>query len=238
MAPTGQHPATPDQWLSIREAADLIGVSPATLRRWSDAGEIEAFTTPGGHRRFSRRAVEAMLPAAEGTRSVREMGVTPERLARIYHRLANRMVADTPWARALDSAQRGPYREHGRRIGSALVYYLDAPDEVSREAAIVIAEEACREYGRLAAEDGSGLAEAIELFMRFRMVFLREMTSLARRHALDIVEATSLLESTHRAFDRLLHAILVAYQANASPAIAASPTDEPSVPASNGRGPR
>ena len=39
-------PASRREWLTIHEASDLIGVSPATLRRWSDAGEIRAFTTP------------------------------------------------------------------------------------------------------------------------------------------------------------------------------------------------
>ncbi len=235
--PAGQHPATSDDWLSIRDAANLVGVSPATLRRWSDAGEIEAFTTPGGHRRFSRRAVEAMLPGAGGSHSVLQMGATPERLARLYRRVVHRMVAGTPWAGSLDPDKVGPYREHGRRIGSALLHHLDATDDESRDAAISIAEEACREYGRLAAENGSSLADAIELFMRFRMVFLREMTSVARRHALDIVEATALLEDTHRAFDRLLRAIIAGYQATASPDTAASP-GESSVPVSLGRGPR
>ena len=49
-------------WMSIQEASNLMGVSPATLRRWSDAGRIRTFTTPGGHRRFSRAAVDALLP--------------------------------------------------------------------------------------------------------------------------------------------------------------------------------
>ena len=46
---------TPDSevWLSVHDASAMLGVSPATLRRWSVAGEIEAFTTPGGHRRFA-----------------------------------------------------------------------------------------------------------------------------------------------------------------------------------------
>jgi excisionase family DNA binding protein len=55
-------------WLSVHEASALVGVSPATLRRWSDAGEIVAFTTPGGHRRFARSAILAMLPNGHRTR--------------------------------------------------------------------------------------------------------------------------------------------------------------------------
>jgi glutamyl-tRNA reductase len=56
------HSTDHEEWLTVREACELIGVSPATLRRWSDNGEIRTFTTPGGHRRFSRAAILGLLP--------------------------------------------------------------------------------------------------------------------------------------------------------------------------------
>jgi len=71
---TGATQAPPhEEWLTVRDACELLGVSPATLRRWSDNGEIRAFTTPGGHRRFSRAAVLDLLPApANGTSTAPE----------------------------------------------------------------------------------------------------------------------------------------------------------------------
>ncbi len=56
-----------EEWLTLREACELIGVSPATLRRWSDNGDIRTFTTPGGHRRFARSAILGLLPAPAAT---------------------------------------------------------------------------------------------------------------------------------------------------------------------------
>jgi glutamyl-tRNA reductase len=55
-----------EDWLTVREACALVGVSPATLRRWSDNGEVTTFTTPGGHRRFARSAIQALLPDSVG----------------------------------------------------------------------------------------------------------------------------------------------------------------------------
>lgn len=55
-----------EEWLSLGEACALVGVSPATLRRWSDNGDIRAFTTPGGHRRFARSAILDLLPDTDG----------------------------------------------------------------------------------------------------------------------------------------------------------------------------
>jgi glutamyl-tRNA reductase len=60
---------THEEWLTVREACELIGVSPATLRRWSDNGEITTFTTPGGHRRIARSAILDLLPDSIGTNS-------------------------------------------------------------------------------------------------------------------------------------------------------------------------
>lgn len=38
--------------LTIKEAAQFLGVSPKTLRRWEKAGKIKSYRTQGGHRRF------------------------------------------------------------------------------------------------------------------------------------------------------------------------------------------
>lgn len=54
------------------QAARYIGVSLATIRRWTDAGHISCYRTPGGQRRFSREQldsfVESMRGAPEGHR--------------------------------------------------------------------------------------------------------------------------------------------------------------------------
>ena len=61
----------PDRdWLGLAEASHVLGVSPATVRRWSDAGRLHVFTTPGGHRRYRRGDLEAFLArSGPGTRS-------------------------------------------------------------------------------------------------------------------------------------------------------------------------
>jgi excisionase family DNA binding protein len=36
------------EWLSLKEAAAMLGVHPATLRAWADAGRIPSQRTAGG----------------------------------------------------------------------------------------------------------------------------------------------------------------------------------------------
>ena len=48
-------------WLTLGQAAQFLGVAQSTLRKWSDEGRVPAFYTPGGHRRFRRRELEAFV---------------------------------------------------------------------------------------------------------------------------------------------------------------------------------
>lgn len=45
---------SPKKYLTPNEVAELLMVSPITVRQWAQKGEIDAMTTPGGHRRFLR----------------------------------------------------------------------------------------------------------------------------------------------------------------------------------------
>jgi len=58
-----EHETTPQPrlGLSISEAARVLGVSLSTVRRWSDAGVLPSYRTPGGQRRYSREQLEAFL---------------------------------------------------------------------------------------------------------------------------------------------------------------------------------
>jgi excisionase family DNA binding protein len=43
------------------QAARYLGVSLATIRRWTDAGHISCYRTPGGQRRFSRDQLDSFI---------------------------------------------------------------------------------------------------------------------------------------------------------------------------------
>jgi excisionase family DNA binding protein len=47
--------------LSTSQAAEALGVSLGTVRRWSDMGYLASYRTPGGQRRFSAEQIEQFL---------------------------------------------------------------------------------------------------------------------------------------------------------------------------------
>ena len=51
--------------LTPAEVAVLFRVNPKTVTRWARAGKLSAIRTLGGHRRFRRDEVEAVLRSEE-----------------------------------------------------------------------------------------------------------------------------------------------------------------------------
>jgi excisionase family DNA binding protein len=49
------------EWLTLGQAARVLGVAQSTIRKWSDQGRVPAFYTPGGHRRYRRADLETFV---------------------------------------------------------------------------------------------------------------------------------------------------------------------------------
>jgi hypothetical protein len=189
-------------------------VDPDTLRRWADEGRIEAYITPGGHRRFDRVSIEMMVATRRsGTRPLASLGASPERLNRAYRRsytpgdAARQVPAD-------DQDARERYRRDGRLLVEALISHLDADraDAVERmrsEAdAVVLVDDLAR---RLAAS-GISLTEAVAMFVAARRPFLDALTGLGRRRALEATRLAALYDDASGLLDRLLLRLIGTFQ--------------------------
>lgn len=53
-------------WLTLGQAARYLGVAQSTIRKWSDQGRLPAFYTPGGHRRYRQRDLDAFVAGSAG----------------------------------------------------------------------------------------------------------------------------------------------------------------------------
>ena len=54
------------EWLRLSDAAETLGVSVNTLRRWSDTGKMTCYRSPGGHRRYRRVDIQTLLHDQNG----------------------------------------------------------------------------------------------------------------------------------------------------------------------------
>ena len=203
-------------WVTLTEACRMLGVSPSTVRRWADTGMVRTYVTPGGHRRFSRPGVEALLPARPSERpSLADLGETPGRMARGYRRAADETIVSIPWVDELDEGRRDRFRTYGRGIVVSLVAALDSDDPGRRAELLRSADDACAEYGRIAGREGLGCATTAGLFLHFRRPFLAELGALARRREFDASATSTLIADANTALDGLLLATLRGWEAAA-----------------------
>jgi excisionase family DNA binding protein len=49
------------EYIKPGKAAEMLGVSRDSIRRYADSGQIEAITTPGGQRRIVRQSVDEII---------------------------------------------------------------------------------------------------------------------------------------------------------------------------------
>ena len=52
---------TAPRWVRVQQAADLLGVSASTVRRWAADGRMACRRTPSGQRRFLADDLERVL---------------------------------------------------------------------------------------------------------------------------------------------------------------------------------
>jgi excisionase family DNA binding protein len=225
--------ATSRTWLSLGPASQLLGVDPGTLRRWADEGRVPVYTTPGGHRRFDRRALERLATERRpgmGRRSTRppsrsltSMGATPERLQRVYRQsysaassaaVATAAPGDGQAPSVVDDAEREAYRQDGRGLVTALVAYLDADplDGQARTTAEADAAALVDELARRLAGSRTSLTESVALFVAARRPFMTELSGLGRRRMLDPARLGGLYEDASGLLDRLLLRLIATHQ--------------------------
>jgi excisionase family DNA binding protein len=65
------------------QAARYLGVSLATVRRWTDAGHVACYRTPGGQRRFSRDQLDDFITSMQRAGHTAETNVVAHPAAKV-----------------------------------------------------------------------------------------------------------------------------------------------------------
>ncbi len=118
--------ATPrsSQWMTLGKASQFLGVDDSTLRAWADAGRIQAFRTPGGHRRFARGDLDAFLRQHRAGPQVRLADVLSRHGARLLQGRPGQSLRGEQWYLAIDRRTSEAMRHTCQRLMRALAGYL------------------------------------------------------------------------------------------------------------------
>ncbi|HVB75118.1 MAG TPA: helix-turn-helix domain-containing protein [Ktedonobacteraceae bacterium] len=204
-----------DEWLSLSEAADMLGIHPATVRLWADRNEIPSRRTNGGHRRFRRADIEARL-RHEGEHKPRPAAqlLVQSVLGRVRFAFTDGTLDTFSWYAHFNDAAREGYRSLGRRVLELLLRALTGTtsDGELRSEAVQLGHE----YGSITRESHVPVADAVRAFLYFRSLIDESVLQLAEvqglRDHLDIPWAESLYQIqtlTNEILPALIEAALV-----------------------------
>jgi excisionase family DNA binding protein len=207
-------PNPDDPWLALGAASRLVGVAPDTLRRWADSGRVESYVTPGGHRRFLRSALEAMMNAPRRHRYgvERLTGSAGTISGEVHRRMARSGVAAPPWQARLTAEQRADFRRWGQRTFNLVLEYVAAAKRAERTLLLGEAEQMGALYGAEASKAGLSLAEAVEAFLFYRSPVLEAIAAHLRRRAAELSDLTSAYREATAAIDGVLTALVASYR--------------------------
>jgi excisionase family DNA binding protein len=182
---TKETPAA-SEWVSLRDAAEMLGVHPATVRNWADRGDLPMRRTPGGHRRFRRDDLEQWLETRQTPPPAEVQMLIQSAMGKMRLHIGDGEMGKLDWYNDISEEGHAVMRRMGRQIMEMLQNYLadryDSDEDDERVRAFG------REYAVVLMKEGLSLYEVMQGFLLFAD-FLNES-------ALNIVEVVNVRPPT------------------------------------------
>ena len=119
------------EWVSLRHAADILGVHPATVRNWADNGKLPFRRTAGKHRRFNVNDLSDHVDFGGDIEPIELRVIMQSALGHTRMQVGSEPLESAPWYAAMSDESKQHLREQGRRVLEALRSFVTAgaPDE-------------------------------------------------------------------------------------------------------------
>jgi excisionase family DNA binding protein len=157
-----------DEWLSLSEAAEKLGVHPSTVRAWADQGHLPSQRTQGGHRRFRRSDVELRMHTRDEGFTPGAASVFTDVLRNTRLQISESNLEAEKWYRKMDAESRQQYRLSGRSLVQGLIGHLTSAGEGMEAEARSLGYE----YASRGQRCGLTSVEAAHAFQFFRTAVL------------------------------------------------------------------
>ncbi len=201
---------TDGEWLSLHEAAGLLGVHPGTVRIWSDKGLLPVYRTQGGHRRYKRAEVLLWANASRGGQVIEPASVVQAAVRNVRLQISEGRLEAESWYQKLDEAARAQYRQSAHSLFQGLMHYLSSGGEDGAAEAHSIGYE----YASRARRYGLSSADAARAFLFFRDVLLQSVIQVYQEANVPSARAWGeILHQVNAFTDLILLHLLETYEA-------------------------
>jgi excisionase family DNA binding protein len=203
------------RWLTLSAASKLLGVHPATLRHWADAGQVPSYRTPGGHRRFDADELLAFLLQASTPRAQTEnTDVTAElfenALIQTRSELRRAKLDEEAWYSAFDDVGKERQRALGRQLFEDAVQFIIDPGQ--RQALMVRGQELGRAYAASSLDYDISLLETVRAFQFFRYNMLQALTVEDIDARVSVYDEADIGRNLDIFLNEILYGIINAYE--------------------------
>jgi excisionase family DNA binding protein len=199
-----------NEWLSLSDVAEILGIHPSTVRLWSDKGALPVHRTQGGHRRYLRSEVDLWRQSQRANGKNEAHLVVQNALKNTRFQVSEGHLAAEAWYIKMDDEAREQYRKSGRTLLEGLFSFLASHGKT----AAAEAQSLGYEYASRGRRYGLTAAEAVHAFLFFRNVLMDSMLAVYEAAAVQSPEAWSdMFRKINEFTDQILVTLLETYEA-------------------------
>jgi excisionase family DNA binding protein len=198
-----------DEWLTLSNAAKLLGVHPSTVRLWSDKGALPVHKTQGGHRRYKRGEILLWADANEKSKEevIEPEGMMQEVVKNVRMQISEGGLEEESWYQKLDEDARVQYRMSARSLFQGLMTYITTNGEDSASEAYAIGYE----YASRARRYNLSYVDAAKAFLFFRDSLVGSVIKVYTEAKVPSKKATGMFSKMHTFTDEILISLLETY---------------------------
>lgn len=197
-----------DEWLSLRDAARMLGVHPSTVRLWSDKGALPTHKTQGGHRRYKRSEILLWAETSRRPGGIEPEGMMNEVIRNVRMQISEGRLEAETWYQKLDEEARAQYRMSARSLFHGLMTYVAANGAEASSEAYAIGYE----YASRAHRYSLSYVDAARAFLFFRNTLIESVIKVYREANVPSRQTADMFHKMHTFTDEILISLLQTFQ--------------------------
>ncbi|HET7144602.1 MAG TPA: helix-turn-helix domain-containing protein [Anaerolineales bacterium] len=199
-----------DEWLSLSDAAKVLGVHPSTVRLWSDKGVLPTHKTQGGHRRYKHSEITLWAQSYKRSRagSIEPEHMMQEVIKTLRMQISEGHLQAESWYQKLDEDARVQYRLSGRSLFHGLMTYVATNGAEAASEAYAIGYE----YASRAHRYSLSYVDAARAFLFFRNVLIESVMKVYGDANVPSGQTAETFGKMHVFTDEILISLLQTYQ--------------------------
>jgi len=197
-----------DEWLSLSDAAKILGVHPSTVRLWSDKGVLPTHKTQGGHRRYKVSEISLWAEASIKSPEIQTEHMMQEVIKNVRVQISEGRLQAEGWYKKLDEDARAQYRLSSRSLFHGLMNYLATNGVEAESEAYAIGYE----YASRAHRYSLSYVDAARAFLFFRNTLIESVIKVYGNANVPSGQTADMFHKMHIFTDDILISLLQTYE--------------------------